>query len=417
MTESELREYNHILRWGSQDEIRAFQDRIRKSREYPETFSDYMYAMIKRSGRTKAMIAQRAGLDRDYMYKILNLNSGKRTNERDYIIAICIAADMSLAEIQHALNLYPFPILDDSDDRAAVIISALLYTPKIYDLNIMLERAGFEPLRTSPDMKKTTIGPVRSTISGVNNVSSGYGEEQKAPEPRRIHMDKISAIDVWTGNLGPRSVSAEMKFVDSDGQEKFAQINISDEVSSFSVSRISLHTYNPDDIEHSWTSDNCEECYDTYEAEDLYYEMFGEGKPEDEDEDGYIDNYTMLLRVSAQSQYYQMYLKLDAAIDEYLAEHHDEPVQDSGDSEQYDDSEMEPIYTVDKVWFLNDVMSYENFRKETVGKYVDIEEAVRKASELYEAGATEGECFKLHVLVSDMFDMPVWEDGVLRKEI
>ena len=355
------------------------------------------------------MVAQRAGLSKDYTYKILNLNSGKRTNERDYIIAICIAADMSLSEIQHALNLYPFPILDDSDDRAAVIISALLYKPKIDDLNIMLERAGFDPLRTSSDMKKTTIGPVRSTLSYNNNVSSGYDEEQKAPEPRRIHMEKISAIDVWTGNLGPRSISAEMKFVDSDGQEKYAQINISDEVSSFSVSRISIHTYDPDDLEHSWTSDNCEECYDTYEAEDLYYEMFGDGNPEDEDEDGYIDNYTMLLRVTAQSSYYQKYLKLDAAIDEYLADH--------GEEEASADEDDEHAFTVTKMWFMNDVMSLENLRKETVGKFECIEEAICKASEIYNAGAQECEGFsELHVLVTDMFDIPVWEDGVSQEK-
>ena len=56
MTDSELREYKHILRDGDKDEIRHFQDRMRQLHSLPESFSDYMYAMIKRSGRTKAMV-------------------------------------------------------------------------------------------------------------------------------------------------------------------------------------------------------------------------------------------------------------------------------------------------------------------------------------------------------------------------
>ncbi len=135
MTDSELREYKHILRNGSEEDIRRFQERQRHLNDAPESFSDFMYDMIKRSGRTKAVVAQRAGLSRDYMYKVLNPNSGKRTTERDYIIAVCIAADMSLMEVQKALSLYPFPNLDDSDDRAAVIISGLLTHTRIDDLN------------------------------------------------------------------------------------------------------------------------------------------------------------------------------------------------------------------------------------------------------------------------------------------
>lgn len=98
MTDSELREYQHILRDGDKDEIREFQERMRRIHELSESFSDYMYAMVKRSGRTKAMVAQRAGLDKEYTYKILNTNSGKRTTERDYIIAICMYTYVDLCE-------------------------------------------------------------------------------------------------------------------------------------------------------------------------------------------------------------------------------------------------------------------------------------------------------------------------------
>jgi len=44
--------------------------------------------------------------------------------------------------------------------------------------------------------------------------------------------------------------------------------------------------------------------------------------------------------------------------------------------------------------------------------------AIKKASEIFEAGAPKGANYsKLHVFVNDMYDIHVWEDGVLQYEL
>ncbi len=289
---------------------------MRQMHKGPESFSDFMYSMIKRSGRTKAMIAQRAGLSRDYMYKILNTNSGKRTTERDYIIAICIAADMSYMETQHALELYPFPLLNDDDDRSAVIIIALLNGMSIDALNEMLENAAHVPLRTSPEMERSAIGPGRSTFNKSDVVSSNHDEELIASVIRRLHMKNEEKIDLWEELVGcmpcDYATNAEIKIVDDDGVEKYVQLHMSGEVSSLSVSTHSLHDYDPDDIDQCWTEDTCEEAFDTFMAEEEINEI------EDEEEADRYSNYTMMIKMASVSKYYPLYLKLDAAVDSHV---------------------------------------------------------------------------------------------------
>lgn len=408
MTNSELREYNHILRWGNKSEIMEFQKRMKATHDFPESFSDFMYEMIKKTGRTKAMIAQRAGLSREYVYKVLNSNSGKRTTERDYILALCIAADMSLIEVQKALSLYPFPILDDSDDRAAVIISAFLTHTKIDDLNAMLENAGYEPLRTSPEMKKSPIGPVRSTDSVRKTVSSNHDEELIASVIRRMHMKKNSEIDVWEGNLGPGTMSAEMKFIDNDGIEKFAQINTTWEVSSFSVSRKSLHDYDPVDDDKCWTSETCEDYYDTFEIEDMYYEMFGatNGCDESAEDSEELDNYTMLLRVSSRSKYYSMYLKLDAALDEYI--------EGPGIELEIEREKNELIgafngYKVILEWETSNGNKLTTNRKE-IGVFSDVDKAVEVAKKECNSPSEENDGY-YSVTVENEDEIILWRNG------
>ena len=75
--------------------------------------------VIEKSRLSCTDIAQRAGMSRDYTYKVLS--GQKKTSERDYIIAICIALRMNLWRTQRALSLYPFPVLNDSDERSALI--------------------------------------------------------------------------------------------------------------------------------------------------------------------------------------------------------------------------------------------------------------------------------------------------------
>ena len=62
-----------------------------------------MTAMLSQKKLKRTMVAQRANIDRDYAYKLLR--GDKTTRERDYIIALCIGAELTFAETDKALAL------------------------------------------------------------------------------------------------------------------------------------------------------------------------------------------------------------------------------------------------------------------------------------------------------------------------
>lgn len=408
MTESELREYKHILRDDNKDRIRQFQERMRQLHSLPESFSDYMYAMIMRSGRTKAMVAQRSGLSRDYMYKILNANSGKRTNERDYIIAICMAADMSYMETQHALELYPFPVLDDVDDRSAVIIIALLNSMSIDALNEMLENAGHSPLRTSPEMEKSAIGPARSTLARPEVVSSNHDEELIAAVIRRMQMKNEEKIDLWDEPCGCAPIdyatNAEMKIVDDDGVEKYVQLHMSSMVSSLSVSTHSLHDYDPEDDDKCWMEDTCEEAFDTFMAEEAI------GEIEDEEEADRYDGYSMMIKMASVSKYYALYLKLDAAVDNHVSGPGTE-IEIERTKKYLLGNSQEYIVTREYVTSDGDWEHRKNHREE-YADFTDVDLAIEKAKELFAGkdGLTDN-WMMLDVKVMTTDGKLLWDNG------
>ena len=100
-------------------------------------------------------VAVRSGLSQDYVYKLLR--GDKRTDERDYILAMCIAIGMNFPQTQHALLSYGMQPLSEGDLRSHLIILAIQDHCDIEVLNAMLEKAGFPLLRTSPDMPKALI--------------------------------------------------------------------------------------------------------------------------------------------------------------------------------------------------------------------------------------------------------------------
>ena len=93
MNEDELL---YLLKHGRADEVRfIFKDIQAKS--YPEDFSTFIDTMIKEHKIKRKNIAIRSGLSQDYTYKLLR--GDKKTTERDYILAICIAIGMNLAQV------------------------------------------------------------------------------------------------------------------------------------------------------------------------------------------------------------------------------------------------------------------------------------------------------------------------------
>lgn len=111
-------------------------------------FSEYIRAIIKKNKLRKQDIFLAADIPERYGYKLLT--EEKRTRQRDVILRICYASELTLDETQTALKLYRMPQLFAKVPRDALIMICFNERPgDIIDVNAFLKKNGMEPLRTS----------------------------------------------------------------------------------------------------------------------------------------------------------------------------------------------------------------------------------------------------------------------------
>ena len=146
-----------LLKYGKTEEVRLSMG-TKRIDNYSNSFPAFIDEMLKERKVKRKAVAIRSGLSQDYTYKLLR--GDKRTTERDYILAICLAIGMNLAQTQHALQIYGMPILDKRDLRSQVIILGVEDGCSIDEINGFLEKAGFPYLRTSPGMPAAEIRPI-----------------------------------------------------------------------------------------------------------------------------------------------------------------------------------------------------------------------------------------------------------------
>ena len=175
------------LKYGRTDELAMLAEEMRQ--DYADSFPAFMEQILHDKKLKRNQIARRAGLSQDYLYKILR--GDKRTTERDYIIAICMAAEMNIAQTQHALRIYGMPLLDRHDMRSNVIYVHIEDGADMDALNERLEAAHLLPLRTSPEMEKAVIAP--NAAPEAEPLETAVENETAGPEPEREHP--------WTGEL------------------------------------------------------------------------------------------------------------------------------------------------------------------------------------------------------------------------
>ncbi len=115
-------------------------------------FSDYMRALLRQKGITQQELFVRAELPERYGYRLLTQE--KNTRQRDYILRLCLGAELTLKETQQALRLYGMSGLYSKIPRDAVLIIAFnqgMYN--VEDVNNLLRDHGMEPLRSSASME------------------------------------------------------------------------------------------------------------------------------------------------------------------------------------------------------------------------------------------------------------------------
>ena len=103
-------------------------------------FTAYMLDYLKERGLVRQRVFEKAGLSTGYGYKILY--GEKKTSNRDLILGLCLAAEMSLPQTQTALMLAGFSPLQENQLRDATITACI--TNHLFDI-----RAVNDHLETS----------------------------------------------------------------------------------------------------------------------------------------------------------------------------------------------------------------------------------------------------------------------------
>lgn len=111
-------------------------------------FANYMHEII----RIKKLKQQNIFLDADiperYGYKLLS--EQKKTKQRDIILRLCYAMEMTLEETQKALKIYEMPELYAKIPRDAALMIIFNTRPgSIIEVNTFLKNNGMESLRSS----------------------------------------------------------------------------------------------------------------------------------------------------------------------------------------------------------------------------------------------------------------------------
>ena len=116
------------------------------SNEY--AFHEYISKLIKLKNLRKQDVFLAADVSEKYGYKLLS--GEKHTKQRDVILRLCYASELTLKETQKALKLYRMPELYAKIPRDAMIMIAFNERPgSIIDVNSFLKNNGMEILRSS----------------------------------------------------------------------------------------------------------------------------------------------------------------------------------------------------------------------------------------------------------------------------
>ena len=111
-------------------------------------FQEYIKDLLKEKKITQQMVFLKADIPEKYGYKLLS--GEKHTRQRDIILRICYAAELTLEQTQRALRKYEMPQLYAKIPRDALLMLIFKDRPGgIIEVNELLSKNGMEMLRTS----------------------------------------------------------------------------------------------------------------------------------------------------------------------------------------------------------------------------------------------------------------------------
>lgn len=106
--------------------------------------AEYLENIIREKQLKRSQIVKDSGLDRSYVYHILN---GERKNpSRSKLLAICVAMKMDIKETQYFLRAAQVPVLYPRNQRDCIILYGLEQGASVMELNETLYTMQFELL-------------------------------------------------------------------------------------------------------------------------------------------------------------------------------------------------------------------------------------------------------------------------------
>ena len=136
----------NVLKNAEKEDIDEFSRKYLK--EQCGGFPAYMESIIKRKKLKRQDIFQKADMPQKYGYKLLSGET--HTTDRDKLLRIFIAMNMTLKETQRALSLYGMPRLYAKKKRDAMLIIAFNKgMSSVDDVNEYLKEKGEAELTRS----------------------------------------------------------------------------------------------------------------------------------------------------------------------------------------------------------------------------------------------------------------------------
>lgn len=153
MSQKTTEELDNILKNTQPENIEDFlETHAAHMMAQDKLFSEYMHQMLRKNALTQQEVFLQADFPERYGYKLLS--EEKHTRQRDYILRICYAANMTLDETQKALTLYGMAPLYARIPRDAVLMIAFNQRKgSILEVNALLSSHNLPALKTCGNLE------------------------------------------------------------------------------------------------------------------------------------------------------------------------------------------------------------------------------------------------------------------------
>ena len=109
------------------------------------TLSEMLDFYRVRKNISKAEVARKSNIKREYCYEILRGDTNKKPS-RDKVIMLCFGLSLTVEESQQVLKKSGYAPLYARDTRDSIIIFSLSHNISVVKTNITLEDYGLDPL-------------------------------------------------------------------------------------------------------------------------------------------------------------------------------------------------------------------------------------------------------------------------------